>query len=151
MKLEGFEVPSMANEFDRYKAKPAPCAFAPVPSNEWIAPKLSHRQFLLSEIPPETLLEMCEDFKKEVFKRAGKSTIMQEGGPSSLALEVESLRGELIHTQIVLARIQDLSGEIGGFVENLDFDTTGRDAALSTSLEIGNRIRDLNLPEFTQG
>lgn len=78
MKLEGFEVPSTAIEFDRYKAQPmaAPCSQAPVPSNEWIAPSLSRRQFLLSEIPPETLLKMCEDFKKEVFKRAGKSDFL---------------------------------------------------------------------------
>ena len=85
MKLEGFEVPSMAIEFDRYKAQPvAPCAVAPsqypqqapVPSNEWIAPSLPRRQFLLSEIPSETLLKMCEDFKNEVFKRAGKSDFL---------------------------------------------------------------------------
>ncbi len=82
IKLEGFEVPSMAIEFDKYKAVPcavAPSQYpqqAPVPSNEWIAPTLSRRQFLLSEVPPETLLKMCEDFKKEVFKRAGKSDFL---------------------------------------------------------------------------
>ncbi len=81
IKLESFKVPDMVNEEDRFKNRPAPCAVAhsqypqqaPVPSNEWIAPTLYTRQFLLAEVPPETLLKMCEAFKTEVFKRAGKS------------------------------------------------------------------------------
>lgn len=31
------------------------------------------RTFKLSEIPAETLYELCEEFKTEIFKRAGKS------------------------------------------------------------------------------
>lgn len=36
------------------------------------APTIGPRPFLLSEIPFETLSKMCDEFKAEVFKRAGK-------------------------------------------------------------------------------
>lgn len=77
IKLESFEVPSLAREFNRFNPQQAPAVQqhpqqAPTP-NEWIAPNLTNRQFQLSEIPAHMLLRMCEEYKKEVFKRAGKS------------------------------------------------------------------------------
>lgn len=82
VKLQSFEVPSLVQEVDPYRPvascspqpmQPSYPQAAPVPSNEWIAPSLSPRQSQLSEVPAETLEKMCEDFKQEVFKRAGKS------------------------------------------------------------------------------
>tara|TARA_R110002012_G_scaffold260756_1_gene442487 strand:- start:1436 stop:1717 length:282 start_codon:yes stop_codon:yes gene_type:complete len=60
-----------------------------------------------------------------------------------------SIEQELIQTQMVVTEIQDLSSNVSCFVENLDFETRGRHEAFNTSLEIGSKIRDLNLPEFT--
>ena len=60
-----------------------------------------------------------------------------------------SIEQELLNTQIVLTEIQDLSSNVSCFVENLDFEIKGRHEAFNTSLEIGSKIRDLDLPEFT--
>jgi hypothetical protein len=62
---------------------------------------------------------------------------------------IEKLEQELMQTQRVVTEIQNLSTEVSCFVENLDFDIEGRNSAFSTSLEIGSKIRDLDLPEFT--
>ena len=73
IRLASFEVPSLVREAGpAAKMSGPPCAVAPAVS-QWYAPALSPREFQLAEIPSEELLKMCEDFKKEVFKRAGKS------------------------------------------------------------------------------
>lgn len=63
-----FSVPTHVTE---QRAVPMATATPPKP-DEYVPPCISTRSFYLSEIPAETLLEMCEDFKQEVFKRAGK-------------------------------------------------------------------------------
>lgn len=63
--------------------------------------------------------------------------------------KIEELEQQLIQTQIVVTEIQELSSSVSCFVENLDFETDGRHTAFNASLEIGSKIRDLDLPEFT--
>lgn len=76
IKLENFTVPKTVSEKQRPIPAYAPQAVAIPPEDwdVWKAPILSARLFQLSEIPAVTLLKMCEDFKEEVFKRAGKSS-----------------------------------------------------------------------------
>ena len=62
---------------------------------------------------------------------------------------IKELEQELVNTQIVVTEIQDLSSSVSCFVENLDFETDGRHKAFNTTLEIGSKIRNLDLPEFT--
>ncbi|MGK0269477.1 MAG: hypothetical protein ACI88H_000108 [Cocleimonas sp.] len=50
---------------------------------------------------------------------------------------------------MVVTEIQELPSSVSCFVENLDFDIRGRHEAFNASLEIGSKIRDLDLPEFT--
>lgn len=50
-----------------------PTATKPFNPSEWHAPVVAPREFLLSEIEPPILLQMCEAYREEVFKRAGKS------------------------------------------------------------------------------
>lgn len=74
------------------------------------------------------------------------------GSPDMLLFaceRIKELEQELVQTQIVLTEVQGLSSDVSCFVENLDFDTNGRHKAFNTSLEIGSKIRDLDLPEFT--
>lgn len=70
IKLERFPVPDSA-----YELPPMPTA-SPC-TRDWNRPCLPSRQFQLSELSSEVLLEMCEVFKREVFKRAGKSSYLQ--------------------------------------------------------------------------
>lgn len=55
---------------------------------------------------------------------------------------------EILNLQLVLDEIQNSLGDISGFVENLDVDIAGRDKAFQQCLEAGNKIRNLDLPEF---
>ena len=63
---------------------------------------------------------------------------------------IKELEQELIQTQIVVTKIQDLNNEVSEFVENLDYTTLNVDEskALNGCLEIGSKIRNLELPEF---
>lgn len=65
IKVKGFTVPDYLNE-DLDPMAPYPPASS--------APRCA-RTFDLSEIPTETLDKMCYDFKREVFKRAGKAML----------------------------------------------------------------------------
>ena len=69
--LQSFTVPTSITEAISHRAQP-PQAGAPVP-------QLERRQFLLSEIPPLALEQMCEQFKQAVFKRAGKESYLLSG------------------------------------------------------------------------
>lgn len=74
------------------------------------------------------------------------------GSPDMLLFaceKIKELEQELFNTQMVVTEIQDLSSSVSCFVENLNFEIKGRHEAFNTSLEIGSKIRDLNLPEFT--
>ncbi|MFQ3190403.1 MAG: hypothetical protein ACI936_001535 [Paraglaciecola sp.] len=62
---------------------------------------------------------------------------------------IEELKQELMQTQRVVTEIQNLSSEVSCFVENLHIGIVGRNSAFNTSLEIGSKIRNLDLPEFT--
>lgn len=85
IKLAAFIVPNSAAEFVDYSQAfapgpaGAPPATAPVARDpaDFYPPAIAPRQFLLSEVPPESLLKMCEDFKAEIFKRAGKSSYLE--------------------------------------------------------------------------
>lgn len=55
---------------------------------------------------------------------------------------------KILELQILITEIQNLSGEVSFFVENLDIDTIGRNKAFNITLDIGSKIRDLDLPEF---
>lgn len=87
IKLAAFIVPDRVAEAVDCKKAPgaAPCAPSNVASPviepynpcEFHPPAIAPRAFLLSEVPPESLLKMCEDFKAEIFKRAGKSDYLE--------------------------------------------------------------------------
>lgn len=63
---------------------------------------------------------------------------------------IKELEQELVQTQIVATGIQDLMSGVSEFVENLDCVThIDESKAFNACLEIGNKIRDLDLPEFT--
>ena len=63
---------------------------------------------------------------------------------------IKELEQELVNTQIVVTEIQDLNSGVSEFVENLDcVPDIDELKALNACLEIGNKIRDLNLPELT--
>jgi len=73
------------------------------------------------------------------------------GSPDMLLFaceKIKELEQELIQTQMAVTEIQDLSSSVSCFVENLDFEIKGRHEAFNTSLEIGSKISDLDLPEF---
>jgi len=87
IKLAAFIVPDrVAEAVDYPKAQPpapgpagappavCPSEYAPA---KFYPPAIAPREFLLSEVPPESLLKMCEDFKAEIFKRAGKSDYLE--------------------------------------------------------------------------
>ena len=62
-----------------------------------------------------------------------------------------SIEQELVNTQIVATEIQDLMSGVSEFIENLDcVPHIDEIKAFNACLEIGNKIRDLDLPEFTQ-
>lgn len=68
----------------------------------------------------------------------------------ALLRTISKLENELIQTQIVVTEIQDLSSNVSCFVENLnECNLMQRAKALNACLEIGSKIRDLDLPEFT--
>ena len=82
--MKPFTVPGSVYEF----SSPAPAA-CPVPPQQFAIPTPQHqdvsvfskpyiapREFQLSEIPAEDLLKMCEEFKAEVFNRAGKADFL---------------------------------------------------------------------------
>jgi hypothetical protein len=78
VKLEPFLVPSSAREARQIRipgvAQPS-SAFAPVAPVDPSAFQqlnIQPRDFNLSELDGETLDEMCNEFRREVFKRAGK-------------------------------------------------------------------------------
>lgn len=63
--------------------------------------------------------------------------------------QLDETQQELLHTQHELSQIQDLLGHVSFFIENLDEgNLIERDKAFNVCLEIGNKIRNLNLPEF---
>lgn len=62
---------------------------------------------------------------------------------------IEALEQELMQIKKVVNEIQGLSGKISCFVENLKSDTVGRISVFKSSLEIGIKISNLDLPEFT--
>ncbi len=77
--LTPFMVPDMVIEYRSPQlAAPAPAAAAvhhlqqPLSPVEWVEPDFAPRTFKLSELPEETLHEMCDAYRREVFKRAGK-------------------------------------------------------------------------------
>tara|TARA_R110002049_G_scaffold101556_10_gene246495 strand:- start:4279 stop:4620 length:342 start_codon:yes stop_codon:yes gene_type:complete len=63
--------------------------------------------------------------------------------------KIKQLESELINLQLIVTEIQESLGDVSCFVENLDHDIKGRHETFNTVLEIGNKIRDLDLPEFT--
>jgi hypothetical protein len=62
---------------------------------------------------------------------------------------IKELEQERLQTQLAVTEIQNLLSEVSCFVENLHVGVAGRNTAFNASLEIGSKIRDLNLPEFT--
>ena len=46
--------------------------------DDYHEPQLKGRAFRLSELDENTLLRMCEDFKREVFRRAGKIEFLNQ-------------------------------------------------------------------------
>lgn len=80
---------------------------------------------------------------------------MKEGFTPCQKLEaakdrIKEIEQELIQTQITLTEIQDLSSDVSCFIENLnECNMMERAKAFNKTLEIGSKIRDLNLPEFT--
>lgn len=58
VQLTPFSVPKYA--YQMMPAQPRQAGYSPAPT------------FLLSELEPEVLAEMCDDFRLRVFKQAGK-------------------------------------------------------------------------------
>ena len=75
------------------------------------------------------------------------------GSPDMLLFaceRIKELEQELTQTQIVATEIQDLMSGVSEFVENLDcVPHIDESKAFNACLAIGNKIRDLDLPEFT--
>ncbi len=89
VKINAFEVPSLAYELYDSEHYQAPQPAAAVPAGypavsahnqvcSWSEPKLSPRQFKLSELDTNTLDHLCEQFRAEVFKRAGRIDAARE-------------------------------------------------------------------------
>lgn len=79
IELIPFAVPSSVTEKQsQVPAFPPMPVQAPAPQrfgseqHEWSEPYIGQREFKLSELSAETLHEMCDEFRSEVFKRAGK-------------------------------------------------------------------------------
>lgn len=81
-KISPFAVPNSVVEYNNQGAYAAAASPQVAPSfqaapqpvtEEYMRPYIAPRQFQLSEIPASDLLLMCEEFKREVFDRAGKS------------------------------------------------------------------------------
>lgn len=63
---------------------------------------------------------------------------------------MKELEQDLFYIQMVVSEIQELSGSVSCFVENLPVETSGYNEALNALLEIGNKVQDLGLPEFSK-
>jgi len=63
--------------------------------------------------------------------------------------KIQEQSQEILNLQLALTEIQDSIGDVSGFVENLDFSIEGRRQAFGACLAVGNKIRDLDLPEIT--
>lgn len=68
---------------------------------------------------------------------------------SKFIRKANKMKNEIIELQMAITEIQDLSSEVSFFIENLDIDIKGRNKAFNITLDIGNKIRDLDLPEFS--
>lgn len=102
---------------------------------------------LLAEIDGLAQMSCCETEELQVVQHINK--IEAENEKMKADLEQSEIEQELINTQMVVSEIQDILGEVSAFVENLDYvSVAGRDKAFERCLEIGNKIRDLDLPEF---
>ena len=88
---------------------------------------------LLAEIDGLAQMSCCETDELEVVKC------------------IEELKQELARSLLTLSEIQDSMSDVSCFIENLnEVNLTERAKNFNTCLEIGNKIRDLDLPEFTQ-
>ena len=90
-------------------------------------------------------MDKVMQFKKWMSERTGHSAQLK------LALDaVNELEQELIRTQMVVTEIQDLSSNVSCYVENLNqCNLMHKAKAMNDCLEIGSKIRDLDVPEFT--
>jgi|AntRauTorckE5430_2_1112549.scaffolds.fasta_scaffold00152_19 hypothetical protein len=69
--LQNFSVPTSVTEVK----KPRAALITP----DWPVPALERRTFHLYEVPACELKKMCEEFEREVFKRAGKESYLLSG------------------------------------------------------------------------
>lgn len=95
VKLLPFEVPYVALEGAPSAPAAPPAELVPPQHDDrtWCDPSVGQRRFLLSELPVEALQGMCNDFKREVFKRAGKEMPRPEA--EELRERVAELEAEL--------------------------------------------------------
>ena len=78
IELKPFSVPALVDEV----VSPAPAAPAlPCTPMHALEPRPCARSYLLSELSPDDLETLCDEFRREVFKKAGKSRPHLEPDP----------------------------------------------------------------------